>query len=40
MKNLYFESDNDFHNAIYPFKKLAEKLKKVTVVLEKTAKKS
>ena len=29
MKNLYFESDNDFHNAIYPFKKLAKKLKKV-----------
>ena len=29
MKNLYFESDNDFHNAIYPFKKLAKKWKKV-----------
>jgi|SaaInlV_125m_DNA_1040241.scaffolds.fasta_scaffold00493_13 hypothetical protein len=29
MKNLYFESDNDFHNAIYPFKKIAEKWKKV-----------
>lgn len=29
MSNLYFESDNDFHHAIYPFKKLAEKLKKV-----------
>ncbi len=29
MKNLYFESDNDFHNAIYPFKKIAKKWKKV-----------
>lgn len=29
MNKLYFESDNDFDNAIYPFKKIAKKLKKV-----------
>ena len=29
MKNLYLETDADFSNAIYPFKKIAKKLKKV-----------